>query len=98
MNFFNFCGNLTYESATSATCCCMLFLQHKTVVDPDLQIRWGGGGGHPDSEIEGYLGLPPLDGISCDSDEGLHLPPFVFAIMSSSSILQAVDPGRNSFR
>ena len=23
------------------------------MADPDLQIRWGGGGGHPDSEIRG---------------------------------------------
>ena len=30
-----------------------------TVVDPDLQIRRGGWGGHPDPEMRGGGGLPP---------------------------------------
>ena len=28
------------------------FLSHLAVADPDLQMRWGGGDGHPDPEPE----------------------------------------------
>ena len=31
-----------------------------TVADPDLQIREGGGGGHPDPEIRGGPGLQKI--------------------------------------
>ena len=31
---------------------------YRTVADPDLQIRGGGGGGHPGPEIRGGTGLP----------------------------------------
>ena len=39
------------------------------MADPDLQIRWGGGGGwagHPDPEIRGGANLPKIFfGLSC---------------------------------
>ena len=39
------CIQITYE----------ILKANKPVADPDLQIRGGGGGGHPDPEIRGGL-------------------------------------------